>query len=396
MGFGVSRLGSALAVRLAARSAVGRSHAQRQDNRRAVAGVFVLVVASSVSVVATTRPACAQGPAAPEPAPTELGHAATTTGLAHEAVTTGQRGSAIPIDVGVQNDLAFDKLVLAYRPEGDAEFHKREMQPVGGGTYRAEIPPQATVGTNVSYYVEALDKEGAPVAGRASAQNPLVIVLEGSHPPVRVGRRPRAAAASDDAEDAEDDEAPTHPLYVALLVGTGAGWTQGNGDTNADAMLRPSTVELARLGQLAPEVGYWWSSALMISVQGRFQMVTGTNDVYANGRVYHTANYAAAAFLKATWLAGGAASVRPFFSLGAGGGVIRHVVTFPSLAMCGPRQDAVCVDTIAAGPVAMGPGGGVMADLGDGFVAILQVNTQLTFPAYSFNVDGNLGFGRRF
>jgi hypothetical protein len=337
-------------------------------------------IAAAVTLAALTLAAArtrAQSPVAPE---------VVTAGLVHEAVTTGRRGTPIPIDVGVQNDLAFDKLVLAYRPEGAADFHGREMKLVDAHTYRAEIPEQATLGAGVAYYIEALDKDGAPVAGRASAQSPLVVELTGPLPagPVR-------------ARDADtDDDDPGARFYVALLVGSGGGWTSGDGDTNADTMLRPSAVELARLGQLAPEVGYWWSSTLLVSVQGRFQAVTGTNDVYANGRVYHTANYAAAGFLKATWLPSGGASVRPFFSLAGGFGQIRHVVTFPSLTSCGPHQDEACVDTIAGGPVALGPGGGVMADLGAGFVAILQINTQLTFPTFSFNVDGNLGAGWRF
>jgi hypothetical protein len=339
-----------------------------------------LAVAVAVGALAATAtvPARAQAPAA-DVAP---------AGLVHDAVTSSRRGEVILIDVGVQNDLAFEKLVLAYRPEGDIEFHGREMKLVAARTYRAEIPLQATTGASVAYYVEALDKDGAPVAGRASAQSPLVIELHG----------PRSALGARRARDADadEDDVPAERLYVALLVGTGAGWTSGTGDTNADTMLRPSAVELARLGQLAPEVGYWWSSTLLVSVQGRFQAVTGTNDVYANGRVYHTANYAAAGFLKATWLPGGGASVRPLFSLAAGFGQIRHVVTFPSLTTCGPHQDEVCVDTIAAGPVALGPGGGIMADLGGGLVAVFQVNTQLTFPTFSFNVDGDLGLGLRF
>jgi hypothetical protein len=142
-------------------------------------------------------------------------------------------------------------------------------------------------------------------------------------------------------------------------------------------------------------VGYWVTAGIMLSVQGRFQAVTGTTDVYADGRVYHGATYAAAGFAKATWLAGARGSVHPFFSLALGGGQIRHVVTF-AINDCGPGASTTCVDTVAAGPVAVGPGGGVMADLGPAFAVVLQVNTQLTFPAFTFNVDGNVGAAVKF
>jgi hypothetical protein len=312
-----------------------------------------------------------------------------TAGLVHEAVTIGQRGSAIFITVGVQSDLAFAKLVLAYRPDGEREFRGREMKLWAEGSYRAEIPSQATLGTSIEYYIEANDNEGAPVAGRASAQTPLVIQLTGPRPALTVARE------SADEEDV-DEVASGRRFFVGLFVGSGAGWTTGNGDTNADTMIHPSAFAFARLGQLAPEVGFWLSPTLMLSLQGRFQAVTGTNDVYSGGRVYRTANYAAAGFFKATWLARGEARVHPFFSLAAGGGQIRHVVTFHSLMTCGPRQDQVCVDTIAAGPVAVGPGGGVMVDLTPDVAVILQVNTQLTFPAFSVNLDANLGIALRF
>ena len=187
-----------------------------------------------------------------------------------------------------------------------------------------------------------------------------------------------------------------HRYFVGLLAGTGAGWATGYGDTNADTMYRPAAFTLASLGQLVPEVGYWVSSTLMISLQGRFQAVTGTTDVYAGGRVYHAANYAAAGFVKATWVAGRPGSAHPFFSLAAGFGQIRHVVTFDALKVCGPSGQEVCVDTIATGPLAAGPGAGIFVDLAEHLVGVFQLDTQLTFPAYSANLDGNLGLALRF
>jgi hypothetical protein len=330
------------------------------------------------------------GPGADVPASDAPASGVPSAGLAHEAISGGRRGVAIEVIVGVQSDFAFERLVLGYRRSGGADFHHRELVPIGGGSYRAEIPAEATRGASVSYYVEALDAEGAPVAGRGSAESALVVSLSGPLPDETV-----ASAPPD--EDAEDDATPPRRFFFAALVGSGAGWATGNGDTNADASLHPSAFALARLGHLAPEIGVWWRSWLMLSVQGRFQAVTGTTDVYAaDGRVYHAATYAAAVFAKATWLAAGRGVVHPFFSLAAGGGKIRHVVTFNDLGDCGANHRQTCVDTIAAGPVAAGPGGGILADLGGPFAGVFQLNTQVTFPAYTFNVDANLGIAARF
>ena len=335
--------------------------------------------AALVAALVLLAPGASRAQASREEAP--------PAGLVHEAVTSAQRGAAIVVTVGVQNELTFDKLVLAYRPEGATDFHAHVMKPVSPGTYRAEIPEDATRGHSVAYYIEARDKEGAPVAGRASAQSPLVIAL--------AGEPPWTTSAPAEEED-ERDSKVRHRYFVGLLAGTGAGWATGYGDTNADTMYRPAAFTLASLGQLVPEVGYWVSSTLMISLQGRFQAVTGTTDVYAGGRVYHAANYAAAGFVKATWVAGRPGSAHPFFSLAAGFGQIRHVVTFDALKVCGPSGQEVCVDTIATGPLAAGPGAGIFVDLAEHLVGVFQLDTQLTFPAYSANLDGNLGLALRF
>jgi hypothetical protein len=391
MAAGVSHLGSRAVVKACETPRVVDGAATRGLALiTALATALALPLAAALGLALWPRAARADDPEprAEVPAPQE----APPTGLAHEAVTSGRRGGSIIVTVGVQNALVFDKLVLAYRPENEPEFHGREMRLGPEGTYRAEIPPSGTRGRSVAYYIEALDKDGAPVAGRASAESPLVIQLVGEPPRLSV------TDAESHAVDVEEGNAPPPRRYfVALLVGSGAGWATGNGDTNADTMFRPAAFTLAALGQLAPEIGYWVTPTLMLSLQGRFQAVTGTNDVYAaDGRVFHTASYAAAGFFKATWLARRPGGAHPFFSLAAGVGQIRHVVTFDSLKACGPTGQEVCVDTIATGPVAVGPGAGIMVDLGAHLVGILELDTQLTFPAYSINLDGELGLGVRF
>jgi hypothetical protein len=329
-------------------------------------------------------------PAATPPASPPAAENPPPSGLVHEAVTEGKQGSPISISVGVQSDLKFDKLVLAYRPDGASEFLGREMKQVSEGTYAAEIPTTATAGGTVAYYIEADDKDGNPVASRGSTDSPLVIALAGGG-----GARPVAVARKSSDEDEDEDDEGNTKLFVALLVGSGAGWATGTGDTNADTRINPSGIAVAEIGHFAPEVGYWLRPNMMLSLQARLQKITGPTDIYANGRIYHTANFAAAAFAKVTWRFG-TGSLRPFFSLAAGGGQIRHVVKFSKFTNCGPNHNETCVDTIAAGPVVVGPGGGLAMNINEHFALLLQVNSQLAFPAFTFNVDGNVGVALMF
>src|SRR4029077_14046846 len=122
-------------------------------------------------------------------------------------------------------DLEFEKMILAYRPEGATEFLGREMKEVADGRYGAEIRTNATSGGTVAYYIEAEDADGAPIAARGSVDNPLVIHLLG------VGIRRRG---DEDEDEDEDDEGPDHRYFVGIMAGKGFGWATGNGDTNHD------------------------------------------------------------------------------------------------------------------------------------------------------------------
>ena len=57
------------------------------------------------------------------------------------------------------------------------------MDPVGPGSYSAEIPDRATTGSSVAYYIEAQDDDGQPVANRGTEERPLVIQLAGEPRP---------------------------------------------------------------------------------------------------------------------------------------------------------------------------------------------------------------------
>src|SRR5262249_45451010 len=161
-------------------------------------------------------------------------------------------------------------------------------------------------------YIEAQDKEGTPVASRGTPDVPLVITLAGSGRPVAV--KIRATEENEEEEEEEEGGAATK-WFFAALVGSGAGWATGNGDPNADVSINPAGFAMAQMFQFAPEVGYWLRPNLMLSVQGRFQHVSGTTDVYPMGmtKIFHTANYAAAVFAKGT-MRFGSGKFHPFAS----------------------------------------------------------------------------------
>src|SRR6478609_2280458 len=120
------------------------------------------------------------GPAAtpPPPPPPKAAtrtNAPSSSGFSYHTVSEVKQGSSIIVTVTVEESLKFSKLVLAYREQGTSDFLGREMEPVGDGAYRAEIPASATTGSSVAYYMEAQDDQGNAVASRGNETRPLVI-----------------------------------------------------------------------------------------------------------------------------------------------------------------------------------------------------------------------------
>ena len=343
---------------------------------------------------ATPPPASAEPPAPTEPVSPPAGASPDQneepSGIVHQPITDGKKGSAISITVGVQPEIKFDKMVLAYRPEGATEFLGREMKEVAEGRYGAEIPTTATLGATVAYYIEADDADGNAVATKGTVDNPLVINLGGAKAIVN---------KSEEGEEEEDDE-PDHQYFVSFMLGSGFGWATGTGDTNHDVSVGAPGIAPATLLHIAPEFGYWLTSSLMLSVQLRYQIITGTVDPYFNGMDYKTAKYAFAAFAKATWKLGDdEGSWHPFFSLMGGGGYIRHVVTLHPMrapTACGPMMNQACVDTIQGGPILVGPGGGIFYDLTDSLSLVGQANAVLGIWDFTFNLDINVGISYGF
>ena len=240
-------------------------------------------------------------PAAEPETPAEP--AVPSTGLDHEAVTRGRPNVAISINVNVDQGLKFDKIVLAYRPNGASDYLGREMKQVDPGIYSAEIPARATSGTMVAYYIEAQNANGDPVAARGTAEKPLVIMI--GEP--RVVKKQAKNSDDDDGDDDDDDDENAPRYFIGLGIGSGFGYAKGNGDNDAGTLYSSGGIATAQAVQFTPELGYWIRPDLMLSVQIRYQMVTGTTEWVDPGPMGHThkaINYALAGFAKATKCSG--------------------------------------------------------------------------------------------
>ncbi|HVZ71457.1 MAG TPA: tetratricopeptide repeat protein [Polyangia bacterium] len=322
--------------------------------------------------------------------------------IQHEPVTVATQGGAITITAKIDINLNAKKLILAYRPDGASDFLGRVMKEVTQGNWTAEIPATATAGNRVAYYIEAQAEDESTLGKKGTEDDPLIISLKGSGAPVDKG---------DADDDGDEDETPVH-WFLGLGIGSGAGYVaSATGEVNTDFNKINGGFAPATLGHLAPEIGYFVKPNVLISLQLRLQLITGPNDrqldrnVAANKDqcggdfVCTPAKYATAVLGKVAFL-WGQEKFHPYFSVAAGGGQIRHVVTYSGAAhkLCGPTATSTdaCVDTVLGGPVFVGPGVGFMYNVADNFALTLGLQTLAGFPDFTFNFDFNVGVAVEF
>jgi hypothetical protein len=347
-------------------------------------------------------PEAGGGPASPLPGAPSGGF------IEHTPLTEAPPGSAISVKAAVDPSLAQDKIILAYRPEGAPDFLAREMAKDGQGSYESGIPEPATRGSTVSYYIEAR-RGGQPVAASGSAAEPYVISLSGQPSRSLGGGGPAAAVRRSRRGDVE---APgtfgggEYKYWVSMGLGSGYGWASGTPEVNStDANMRKINVSRfapARLLHIVPEVGFFLSPNLLLSLQGRVQVVTSATEVRdlscpenrnptTNVGICPPARWALAFFGKATWLLGEPRRLRPFVSASAGGGEIRHLVTLANLKDCGANGRTACQDTVLGGVILIGPGGGISYDINGKLSAVAGINALVGLPNPTVNFDLNIG-----
>lgn len=317
--------------------------------------------------------------------------------LTHDPVTQGKQGKPVQVQAGVSASLGAKRVILNFKAEGATEFTERDMTEVSPGNWQSEIPFTATAGSKVVYYIDAENDQEETLATKGTEESPFVVALRPA-PPVVAKRQP---------EEEDDDEEPGPRWFIGLGLGSGVGWTTGNGEVNADHKIDPPGFAPSGLGHVAPELGYFVAPGWLLSGQLRFQYITGpteekldpaTDPTFECGtdHVCSTAKYALAGFVKITRFFG-VSELHPYVSFSAGGGNIRHVAEFPSVGKkCGPNGDQTCVDTVAAGPVLFGPGVGVLYNLSEGFALTLGAVSYVGVPDFTFHVDLNAGLAIEF
>jgi hypothetical protein len=138
------------------------------------------------------------------------------------------------------------------------------------------------------------------------------------------------------------------PFWIGLGLGSGVGWHGRRDLDTQDDFFVPAGVLTAAVVHVSPEIGYRYSQRTAFSLQSRHQLIplTGTVDGASRPRTAH------AVFLRVHRLLypfGDRVELWGTAAVGAGSAIRLYVPERPAAGL-------EASDTIAAGPLAFGPG----------------------------------------
>jgi hypothetical protein len=249
------------------------------------------------------------------------------------------------------------------------------------------------------------DQGGATAAGgdENQAGNAAAGGDEGDDDHPRPKPKPRKKKSDDDDDNKEEGGGAGQKgtIYLGLTVGSSAGVASGSGHMNATHQLSAPGFAVGQLGQIEPQIGFFATPTMLLSLVGRLQYVSGLNGENAcgpNGNTFcNPLTIVGAVLARATFLM----SEGPFrFTVGGqvGGGYVAHAVVFPQTD-CGASAsgpfNTQCVDALLGGPFLIGPTAGFFYELGDTANIVVGDNSEIGMPKFTFNFDIDIGLAFR-
>ena len=307
-----------------------------------------------------------------EPAPVE------DRGLKHTPVEESQAGQPILITARIGADVHAAQVTLFYRPAGAETWNQVAMKTTNGVEFQGIIPEGAVRGPTVHYYIEVRGAAGKVAAASGNPDTPNIISIIR---PARVGgeshddENPLGRGGGDSTTVTGTHDAGKKSFWIALSLGSGAGYVSGKTEVSHQEVtccLAPAPFEVV------PEVGYWLSPHVGLSLAARLGFPLGAN-------VAGAATLAPAFLGRITYMTGAYGGIVVHGDLG--GGFIRHVVKLTATSATAQQGDT---DTFATGPLLLGGGVGWNKPLGGTLHFIVDLDVLAGVP-----IIGTVGSGTR-
>jgi hypothetical protein len=331
------------------------------------------------------------GGSAPVPAAGgDDGSCKAVTGIEHAIIDEAPAGAPVSIEARVGADVAATKVAVLYRAPGATDFTEVKLGKEGACAYTGAIPTAALAGGVVHYYVAAYNKAGKVVASKGSSGAPNIIEVSGGsaaatddsdpeNPLDKGGSRQGGGAAAGDGGTVEGGvtvggKKPT--VFVAIVAGTGGGYVTGKTEQAASEV---KCCFAPGLLHLLPEIGFYLSPQMTVSLAGRIGFPIGAN-------ITGHSTVAPAGLLRLRY-GFGENGEGAQVSGALGGGIIRNTI---KLTASDPEMDT---DIAAIGPLLAGVGAGYIAGLGGPLKLTAEVQAIAAIPVVDEIDAARLNFG---
>ena len=302
----------------------------------------------------------AGGGGAAEPASTGGGgvDCASVKGLQHEIIDTAKGGAPLTVQAQLGGDVKASKVSVFYRPEGATDFTEVKMT-AEGCKYTGTIPAAGLKGSLVHYYIAAYGDGPKPIAAKGSSGSPNIIEVTAAtggaavhgddEDPIGAKKEPAGGGASGGGEVSSSVTVggPKKP-HVMLAVSGGTGFGYVTGTTEGNNPVKSCCIGNS-LVVLMPELGYFVSPQVTVSVAARIGLPLGAN-------VDGHATAAPGALLRLRYaLSPTGQGVHIMGQIGAG--ILRNTIKLDN------APAGMDTDVVAQGPLLVGAGVGFRKNL---------------------------------
>jgi hypothetical protein len=291
---------------------------------------------------------------------------------------------------------------LFFRSAGQKQYTALRMAADGKDGYNATIPADAINGRALDYYVEAESSAGDVIGALGAEANPKLLTLRrGASPSGGLSLARSGGAPTTGREPPPDDEPPglrSRPADAvgagrrraagAFWVGVGIGSGLGAHPTRDLEHHTGKTVgtglSFAALHVL-PELGIQYDDRLALSVQSRHQYIlpSGGPDMTVSGDPPRMAHALLARVHYQLW-GGEAFQLLGTATLGGGSGFRLKVPPVPGAGL--PSSD-----TVAGGPLVVGPGASLFFNLSEKVLLAAELRMLIGFDKLAALGEGSLG-----
>ena len=306
----------------------------------------------------------------------------TVTGLQHTIVETAVRGNKRDLDALLGSDVSAKKVVIKYRPKGQENFSEVPMTKKDGCKYVGAIPAKGMNGELLHYYVAAIGADGREVASKGTEGSPNIIEIAMNDGSGRDDDNPLNPKKDDGEKKISGGVVAggkKSTVFLGIAVGSGVGYVSGETEQEANKV---ECCFAPGLLHFAPELGYFVSRQLAISLVGRIGVPIGAN-------IEGHATVAPAGLLRVRY-AFSPRGTGIHVQGGVGGGIIRNTIKLSE------APDGMDTDIVAMGPLLVGAGGGYSAALSRIIRFEAQLNAIAGIPVVKTIGESHLNFGVQF